>query len=697
MARLMVHRQILKSFHKLPSKVQKRVAELIDEFQRDPMSPDIGLHPLKESMLDPKVRSVTKLPDGYRAIVIAPERGDTYLLVHIDSHDEAYQWARNRRFEVHEATGVFQVFDPEVVATLTPPQTTTIQVTYPLDRFNDDELFAAGVPRPLIPAVRSVRSDLELESLTTYLPPDCRDVLLALAAGMSVDEALTEMLGQSSSEARQVAPQGPGDFSHLEQAPRLDLVQVKDEAEFKELLQARLADRFEEWRIFLHPAQRKLVEWKTAGAMSINGAAGTGKTVALMHRAIHLARKLEGTTSRILVTTFTTNLSLEIEKHLKRMDARLASRIEVTNLHALARTLCQRSGWKGQIADETDLDPVWNDVWSNPSLPTNLPLSREELRREYELVIDANGIDDEDAYLTTIRTGRPRISRDQRRIAWGVFRLVSRALKQRNLLTFEGAIHQARLAAEQGRFTPFTHVLVDEVQDFGLEALRLIRAMSPLDGGSSDPLCVVGDGHQRIYRARVPLSRAGIDIRGRSRRLKVNYRTSEEIRRYAQSILHGVEIDDLNDGTVSTQADHSVLQGHPPKIVRCVDAADEERAIVSWIHSLLQSGVAKHEICVTSPPNQQSRLTTALSTTGIAIFELKANKPDPGEDEDAVRIGTIKRIKGLEFRAVVLACASADDPLNHLDQAPLNDRCQRYVAATRAREFLLVTCGNQDS
>ncbi len=66
MAKLMVHRNILKSFHKLPSKVQKRVSELIAEFQHDPQSPAIGLHPLPGAMLDPKVRGVKKLPDGYR-------------------------------------------------------------------------------------------------------------------------------------------------------------------------------------------------------------------------------------------------------------------------------------------------------------------------------------------------------------------------------------------------------------------------------------------------------------------------------------------------------------------------------------------------------------------------------------------------------------------------------------------------------
>lgn len=685
MARLMMHRQILKTFHKLPSKVQKRVSELIDEFQRDPNSPDIGLHPLKETALDPKVRSITKLPDGYRAIVIAPEKGDTYLLVHIDSHDKAYDWVRNKRFEVHEMTGVFQVFDTEEVKTALAADLGPTTVTYPLNQLSDDELFSAGVPRPLIPAIRSIHSDDDLDSLSTYLPPDCRDVLFGLAAGLSLDEALHEMLG-TDEETKPPTPAGPGDFSQLDQAPRFDLIQVTSEDEFKELLQAKLADRLEEWRIFLHPYQRKLVRWQTKGPMNINGAAGTGKTVALMHRAVHLAETMTTPRGRVLVSTFTTNLSVTIRHLIDRLNPKVAERIEVTNLHALARAICIRAGWKGRIADEHEIDAIWKDVWSDSTLG-ELPLPADELRREYDQVIDPNGIDDEDSYLTTVRSGRPRISREQRRAAWTVFRLFQRGLKTRNLLTFEGAIHQARLAAEQGKFTHYDHVLVDEIQDFSLEALRLIRAISPIEAGTPDPLCVVGDGHQRIYRGKVPLSRAGIDIRGRSRRLKINYRTSEQIRRFAQGILQGVDIDDLDDGVVSTVGDHSVFRGPAPTIQRCSSEAAEAQAIVTWVKSLLDQGLASHEICIT--PRRES-LISALKNANIGVFELKPNADDPGGAEDGVRIGTMQRIKGLEFRAVGLACANSDDALNHLESADLRQRCERYVAATRAREYLLV-------
>jgi superfamily I DNA/RNA helicase len=406
-----------------------------------------------------------------------------------------------------------------------------------------------------------------------------------------------------------------------------------------------------------------------------------------MHRAVHLARQLEDNAARVLVTTFTTNLSVTIKHHIQRLALDVAQRIEVTNLHALARTICNRSGWKGRIAEDEELTQIWAEVWVGYS--DELPLSKEEMRLEYELVIDPNGIDDEETYLGTVRSGRPRITRAQRKQAWPVFRAFQRGLKKRNLLTFEGAIHEARLAVDQGNFTQYAHVLVDEVQDFSLEALRLIRAISPQDPNAADPLCTVGDGHQRIYRTKIPMSRAGIDIRGRSRRLKINYRTSEQIRQFAQGILKGVEIDDLDGGVVTTVGDHSVFKGPAPMVEKCKDEKAEAEAIVAWVQMLMkESGLATHEICITP---RKPRIVTALSSANIATFELKPREEDPGSDESGVRMGTMKRIKGLEFRALAMACAKPDDPMNNLDAADLRDRCERYVAATRAREHLLVT------
>jgi mRNA-degrading endonuclease RelE of RelBE toxin-antitoxin system len=684
MAQLAMHRNVIKRYHKLPLKVQKKVGEFIDRFQADPTDPALHLHKLEATMADSKVRGAN-LPDGYRAIIISPEKGDTYLLVHIDAHDKAYAWAKNKRFEAHPMTGAFQIFDVEetTAAIEAQPRPAAVETGYPLSGFSEDELFKAGVPKPLIPAVKAIQSDESLEALSDYLPKDCRDVLMGLAAGMSLDEALNEMLGIQLATAG-AAVGSTGDFSRVTEQANFDLVLVEGQEHLKDILQAS----FEEWRLFLHPYQKRLVQWNTKGPMNINGAAGTGKTVALMHRAVYLANQLDNTKDKVLVTTFTTNLSITLKDYIKKLDVKAADRIEVTNLHALARTICSRAGWKGRIGDDADFEGIWQSVWDNPEFG-ELPLSKEEMLKEYWQVVDANGVEDEESYLTTVRSGRPRISRQQRRKAWPSFRAFQRGLKKQNLLTFEGAIHQARLAVERGNFDKYRHVLVDEIQDFSLEALKLIRSISPVEEELSDPLCTVGDGHQRIYRTRIPLGRAGINIRGRSRRLKINYRTSEQIRGYAQAMLEGLEIDDLDGATVSIAGDHSAFKGPPPIIEPCASLKVEAEAIVAWVQTLMKDhGLASHEICVTP---YKPEIVTALTDAGIAVFRLKPRELDPGPDEPGIRMGTIQRIKGLEFRAIALACANKDDPMNNLKDADIISRCERYVAATRAREYLLVT------
>jgi len=683
MAKIALHKNFIKNFYKLPNKVQKRVSEFVDKFQKDPYDPSLHLHPVKESMLDKKVHGAN-LPDGYRAIIIVPDKGDTFLLVHIDTHDEAYNWARNKRFEVHEATGIFQIFDVEQIEKITEDSVSPkSQNDYPLSRLSEEELFQAGVPHPLIPAVMAVRNDDDFDTLAAYLPSDCRDVLYGIAAGMSLDESIEQMLGSTRDAALVQKPETKGDFTAIDQGINYDLVLIDGQEELRKVLDAPL----DEWRVFLHPYQKKLVYKSLNGPMNITGAAGTGKTVALIHRAVNLARLLPNKQDKILFTTFTTNLPITIRHQLKQLAPEALDSIEVINLHALARNICIRTGWKGTIITSEELSHIFDSVMDNVK-PESMSMIKEEMISEYNMIIDPNGIDSEEAYLTTVRTDRPKISRAQRKDAWNVFREIQRALKQRNMLTAEGSIHQARLAVESGSFPRYRHVLVDEVQDFSLEALRLIYALSPIEE-VSDPLTMAGDGHQRIYRKKIPLSRAGINVRGRSYRLKINYRTSEQIRGYAQGILAGIDIDDLDGGTAVTLGDHSLFKGPEPRVVKCESEAREAEEIRSWVQSLIDAKkYDSYQICIAP---YKPTIVEALTAAGITTYRLRDREADPGESEPGIRIGSIHRIKGLEFRAVALACSNHDDPMNRLSGATQVEKAERYVAITRAREEVLVT------
>jgi superfamily I DNA/RNA helicase len=404
-----------------------------------------------------------------------------------------------------------------------------------------------------------------------------------------------------------------------------------------------------------------------------------------MHRAAWLAHQCTED-EKVLITTYTTNLSVTIKGLMEKLAPNVVDRIEVTNLHQLARTICFRAQGQAKIAESDDLKSIWKQVMVS-SASRGIEFEPEFVREEFEQVIDPMGIIIEDDYLTMVRSGRPVLKRKQRRALWKLFVEARRQLEYRRMVTFDGLIHQARLVAEKGDFKAYRYVLVDETQDFGLEALRLIAAISPIKDGLRNPLCVVGDGHQRIYNTvPVPMSRAGIDVRGRARRLKINYRTSEEIRNWAHGVLEGMSIDDLDGQDVVTQGDRSVFHGPRPQFAKCSSDDEMAEAVVTWVRGLLDSGeIATHEICLT-PPN--SKIINALESNGLATVELKARQADPGQEEGGIRFGTKKRIKGLEFKALAI--------LDFGDTENLRERFENYVAATRARQHLLVVTAAQD-
>lgn len=683
---LMVDKQVFKKLQSLPRNVQKRIPKFIEDFRQDPSNPSLRVHPVAETMKDKKVHGA-ELPGGYRAILIKPEKGNTWAFVNVDSHDKAYEWARNRRFEVNRMTGVFQIFDAEYVQERVQDHTGQLEVqeNYILQSFSSQELLQAGVPEALLPAVKAIDSDDKLEAISSYLPEECRDVLYGLAAGFTIDEALEEALGVA------IAPEcieHEGDFSQLKYSPSRNLRLVgEDGLELEEIL----GKSFEEWRLFLHPSQKKIVEWDVKGPMKITGVAGTGKTVALLHRAVHLANKYPK--ERILFTTFTINLAANIRKQLEDLDQTAASRIDVISLYQLARKVASENGFRGHVPDVIEINGIFSQCSEVGEIPSNWTI--DEVAKEYELIVDRNGLSQEDDYLSALRSGRRKIRRAARKGLWTIFQGVRSELRKQGFETPDGLVHQARLALEAKKKkgdVEYRAVLVDEAQDFGLEALRLIAALCDTDAPNA--LTLAGDGHQRVYGAPVSFGRAGINVRGRARRLKLNYRTSEQIRRWAHSVLDGLDIDDLDGEPEEAKGVHSIVsafEGGKPEVKRCADAAEEEGFVRAWVKNLLNNGLRGYEICIIAEGERISALRDMVEKEFDDSKILTAREADRGSLDPGIRLGTMERIKGLEFRAVAICAADSKDPLNNLEEASLNERCMRYVAATRAREYLLVT------
>ncbi|HET8702171.1 MAG TPA: 3'-5' exonuclease, partial [Nitrococcus sp.] len=310
-------------------------------------------------------------------------------------------------------------------------------------------------------------------------------------------------------------------------------------------------------------------------------------------------------------------------------------------------------------------------------------------------------------YFKASRVGRGvPLSRKQRARIWPVFEEVRFQLHQAGLMTSEDAVFIVLDLLNQGAVVrPYRAAIIDEAQDFGTEALKLMRALVPKD---KNDLMIVGDGHQRIYGRRASLSQCDIDICGRGRKLRINYRTTEQIRRLATAVLEGVDVDDLDDGRDRANGYRSLIQGQPPVLNGFNTEQEESDWVASEIEGLLAEGMRSQDICVVGRTTTQlNGISNALKQRGL---EPRPISRDSAENTQipGVRLANMHRIKGLEFKAVFLAgirkgvvplalsMTGTEDPVEKRAR-DLNERALLHVAGTRAVHSLYISWAGEPS
>ena len=702
----------LTAFARIPRSQQKKVRAFIEKFKADPTQASINYESLG-GMRDEKVRTV-RIDKAYRAVVIHPPQGDVYLCVWVDHHDEAMDWARRKVFEVNASTGSFQVWEPvEGVgnapgdAAPTPelgrgdrtPARAAEPPPAPSDRLfarrTDDELKLVGVPAPLLPAVRAVRVEEDLDGLARFLPQEASDALYLLASGYDFEQALEELSAPAAG-----ASVDTQDFTTALERPgsQRQFKVITDDRELAEMLDAPLAL----WRVFLHPTQQQLVRMESKGPARVLGGAGTGKTVVAMHRARHLALRpgFLQPGQRVLFTTYTKNLAADIKQNLATLCGAERDLIEVKHLHGWAADYLRARGAKMKVLPSTVEQQLWAEVVALAD--EALPYREAFYREEWNKAVQAHDVLSEAEYLKVRRTGRGTpLKRADRRAIWKVLSAYRGKLDAGGFMDPADLIREARLLlmnAPGG--LPYRAVVADEVQDFRQADLALLRALVP--SGEND-IFVVGDAHQRIYGHSASLGAADINIRGRrSRKLRINYRTTEEIRAWATAVLDGMSVDDLDDGVDEHQAYHSLRFGAAPEL-RHFRTADEESAfIVDTVRRWHEEGTRLADVCIIARTVKalEQRYQPLLEDAGLATQLIKTDADT--QKEDGVRLAGMHRAKGLEFRRVILAGIQAgtmplelsDDrfadetaKLAHAD----SERRLLHVAATRARDGLVVT------
>jgi superfamily I DNA/RNA helicase len=676
----------LDAYARIPRAQQRKVRDFTEKFKANPKSPGINYEKIHD-VRDDKVRTV-RIDQKYRAVVLHPGQGDVYILAWVDNHDEAMAWARNRVFEINPVTGALQIINVSQAEQVVPPKTDKKKTSTLLSKFEDDLLLSFGLPAILLPAVRAVRTPDELLAVNKHLPAECAEALTWLAEGIPPEEIRAAVAQPKKEEV------DTGDLAAALTHPdtRRRFVTILSDKDLTAILDAPL----EKWRVFLHPSQEKLVGKKFNGPAKVTGGAGTGKTVVAMHRAKHLASKVfPEKTDRILFTTFTANLAQNVEQMLSTLCPECMDRLEVLHLHAWAVRFLRSLGLTVEIASHDTIEACWEEAVveaTDPSWDTGF------FRQEWEQVVQANGIQTQDEYLRVPRTGRGRtVSRPQRAKIWKVFEHYRHALGQRNQLEWQEVIQTARRHLEEKKpKLPYRAAVVDESQDFHNEEWKLIRALVP--PGAND-LFLVGDAHQRIYGRQVVLGRCGIAIQGRSSSLRINYRTTEQIRAWAVAMLGGMAVDDLDGEADEEQGYMSLLSGLKPECHRFASAAAEQDFLGKTLKELVKHRPAE-EICLVARTAKliKDDYQALLKSLGIEHVVLDKSKEGSG---GGVRLATMHRVKGLEFPVMILAgvnskvmplrlAAVEGDPTARKEHED-RERSLLFVAATRARDQLIVT------
>ncbi|MEZ4731616.1 MAG: UvrD-helicase domain-containing protein [Caldilineaceae bacterium] len=663
------------SLMRLTGDEQKQVKTTAFDLQINPAHPALSFHKLDRAR-DKNFWSV-RVSRDIRLII--HRTNDSLLLCYVDHHDPAYAWAERRKLETHPTTGAAQLVEiRETVEEIVIPTYVPAPAPAPKPLFKgiDDAAFLSyGVPPEWLADVRMATEDTLLD-LADHLPAEASEALLELATG---------------GKPRVAQPVTPttNPFDHPDAQRRFRIMGDVEE------LERALEYPWEKWTIFLHPEQRQWVEHNYNGPARVSGSAGTGKTVVALHRAVYLART--NPDARVLVTTFSETLANLLRNKLIRLvegQPRLGERIEIYAIDALGKRLYKRNVGPIQLATD---DLVHRLIDHAATKADDHKFSPQFLYTEWDQVIDAWQLTSWEAYRDVTRLGRKtRLPETQRTQLWSIFAQVQNELAARNLLTKAELFTNLAPVIAARSYPPFDFAIVDEAQDLSVAQLKFLAA---LGRDRSDALFFAGDLGQRIFQQPFSWKQLGVDVRGRSRTLRVNYRTSHQIRTQADRLLDP-EVADVDGNRERRDETISVFNGPEPEIHRFADAAAEQAAVGAWLTAQNAKGIVPEEIglFVRSAVELQ-RACAAVEAAGLP-YQLLDDQM--ATRSGAVAVSTMHLAKGLEFRTVVvMACDDEVIPSQarietvgddaDLQEVYATERHLLYVACTRARDHLLVT------
>lgn len=672
------------SLSKLTNEEQKAVKTTAFDLQMNPANPGMKFHKLEKAK-DKRFWSI-RVNSDLRLIVHKTE--SSLLLCFVGHHDNAYQWAECRKLETHPQTGAAQLVEIRetvkeiIISKYKEGQKSVVPAKRTLfANYSDAELLKYGVPPEWLNDVRKASDDTILE-LADHLPGEAAEALLCLATG-----TLPQIIPP--------AVVGSDPFTHPDAERRFRTMHNLEE------LERALEYPWEKWIVFLHPAQRQMVEKDYGGPARVSGSAGTGKTIVALHRAVFLARS--NPDARVLLTTFSDTLANALRSRMRRLISntpRIGERLECIALNEIGLRLYEAHHGRTSVVSDAQIAKIMAEA--SGEVPGHKFL-QSFLITEWKDVVDAWQLHTWEEYRDARRLGRKsRLPEKQRITLWSIFEKVRAKLQAENLLTYADIFTSLAVHFTKSKKLPFDYVVVDEAQDISISQLRFLAA---LGAGRPNSLFFAGDLGQRIFQQPFSWKALGVDIRGRSRTLRINYRTSHQIRLQADRLL-GKEMMDMDGNKEERRGIVSVFNGPKPSIIVC-DAQDEENdEVAKWLSDRINEGTQPHEIGVFVRSDVQLPRASAAVEKLQVPYRILDDRVETASGQ--VSISTMHLAKGMEFRAVcVMACDDEVVPLQErietvgddadLEEVYNTERHLLYVACTRARDNLLITSGDAPS
>jgi superfamily I DNA/RNA helicase len=715
---------------RLDTTVKAKILTFIAKLSNTDESNGLRIKPLQNAR-DPRVRT-GRVDDNFRAVLVYFKEDQKYQYIGTWPHDEAIKKAVGLEYGRNPKSGVTEALDLVAFHELREKQLTRsspngdpgehgfVSMSAPLTHQEDPNDFAdrgteartiaeaLGVHPDVIELATSAKSGTELLEILENAPEWQAIAVLDIASGSLLEEIRTSLgIGP-------VADDLTGDEADLtgqqHPAARMEFTYLGDSSE--DVRRAIENGDFDAWRTFLHPAQRALVDFRWNGSARISGGAGTGKTVVLVHRAVALSREDPG--KRIIATTFTTTLAEGLRAsfdHLapnmlragkagsagilvKGIDSLISSVIRSASKLEESAAMFTLTGQEGRIGgtvlSDTEQFDRWRQALTSCGSSEAAVVTPEFIRDEYEAIILPQRIASREEYLRAPRRGRgvslPRRSRD---VVWKAVENYRVSTRRDLVGTYPEWAHLAAIILEhraaRGQARLADHILVDEGQDLHEGHWMFIRAIV---AERPDDVFISEDSQQRIYGRPLVLSQFGINIVGRSRRLKLNYRTTKQNLDLALQALRGNPMVDLEGTEILESGYFSARSGPTPRVLRVRDR-DEEIAVVAkevrtWVESSSEKDShALEDIAVLVPSNADvDRVIRRLDETGLSARR-------HGDAGGGISVLTMHRAKGLEFRAVVVTSLGESTWSGTADQ--VQRRALLYVAATRARDLLVLT------